>query len=98
MQLNEKTASLAVVDYEALATKDADEIKKLVEACQTKGLFYLKLWDTRASAVFENVPVLFKTGQDFFHLPSDSEEKTRSLCEGMERGYVTGDRVYVCSY
>lgn len=86
MRFIEKTASLAVIDLEALINKDADEIQKLVEACQTSGIFYLKLQGSRVDTVFEDVPVLFKTAEGFFNLPSDCEEKTLSLREGVERG------------
>jgi isopenicillin N synthase-like dioxygenase len=87
MPPKEKIASLAIVDYEALANKDVGEIQKLVQACQTVGMFYLNLRDSRMDAVFEDIPTIFKTGQAFFNLPHDSEEKTQSLREGMERGY-----------
>lgn len=87
MPPKEKIASLAIVDYEALANKDVGEIQKLVQACQTVGMFYLNLRDSRMDAVFEDIPTIFKTGQAFFNLPHDSEEKTQSFREGMERGY-----------
>ena len=82
----EKMASLAVIDYEALANKDANEVQKLVDACKTVGMFYLDLRGPRTNAIFEDMPVIFKTGNQFFDLPRDSEEKTQSLREGMERG------------
>ena len=84
--LPEKMASLAVVDYEALANKDAAEIQKLVQASQTMGMFYLDLRGPRTKAIFEDVSTIFKTGREFFNLPRDSEEKTQALREGMERG------------
>ena len=84
--LPEKMASLAVVDYEALANKDAVEIQKLVQASQTMGMFYLDLRGPRTKAIFEDVSTNFKTGRKFFNLPQDSEEKTQALREGMERG------------
>ncbi|KAL9125045.1 MAG: hypothetical protein Q9217_005696 [Psora testacea] len=88
--LPEKMASLAVVDYEALANKDATEIQKLVQASQTTGMFYLDLRGPRTKAIFEDVQTIFKTGHDFFNLPQDSDEKTQTLREGMERGYHVG--------
>ena len=84
--LPDKTASLAVIDYEALANKDAAEIQKLVRASQTLGMFYLDLRGPRTKAVFEDVPTIFKTGHEFFNLPQDSEQKTQALREGVERG------------
>lgn len=87
----ERIASLAVVDYEALANKDAGEIQKLVQACQTVGMFYLNLRDSRMNAVFDDVPAILKTGDTFFNLPHDCKEKTQSIREGMERGYEKGD-------
>jgi len=83
-------ASLAVVSYEALANKDAAEIQKLVQASQTVGMFYLDLRGPRTKTIFEDVPIIFRTGHEFFNLPQDSEEKTQSLREGMERGYHVG--------
>lgn len=91
MPTKERMASLAIVDYEALANKDIGEIQKLVQACRTVGIFYLNLRDSRMTAVFEDIPTIFKTGEAFFNLPQDSEEKTQSLREGMERGYETVD-------
>lgn len=83
-------ASLAVIDYEALANKDVGEVQKLVQACQTVGMFYLHLRDSRVKEVFEDVPAILETAQAFFNLAQDSEEKIQSLREGMERGYATG--------
>ncbi len=79
-------ASLAVVDYEALANEDPAEIQKLVQACQTMGMLYLDLRGPRTKVIFEDVPTIVKTGHEFFNLPQDSEEKTQTLREGMERG------------
>jgi hypothetical protein len=79
-------ATLAVVDYEAIANKDAAEIQKLVQAGLTTGMFFLDLRGSKTNAIFEDVPVLFKAGNDFFSLPHDSVQKSQSLREGMERG------------
>lgn len=86
MSSPEKMASLAVVNYEALANKDAAEVQKLVTACQTVGMFYLNLRGPSTNAIFEDIPTIFKTGHAFFNLPHDSNEKTQSAREGMERG------------
>lgn len=80
-------ASLDVVNYEALANKDVAEIQKLVQASRTVGLFYLDLRGPKTEAIFEDMSIIFKTGQEFFSLPQDSGEKTQALREGMERGY-----------
>ncbi|KAK2612471.1 hypothetical protein QQS21_001575 [Conoideocrella luteorostrata] len=90
MASKDNVASLAVVDYEALANKDAGEIKKLVQACETVGMFYLNLRNSRMDAIFEDIPTIFETGNSFFTLPHDCKEKTDSLREGMERGYHAG--------
>ncbi|KID86651.1 oxidoreductase, 2OG-Fe(II) oxygenase family [Metarhizium guizhouense ARSEF 977] len=90
MSSPEKMASLAVVNYEALAKKDAAEVQKLVTACQTVGMFYLNLRGPSTNAIFEDIPTIFKTGHAFFNLPHDSNEKTQSAREGMERGYHAG--------
>ncbi|KHN94387.1 oxidoreductase, 2OG-Fe(II) oxygenase family [Metarhizium album ARSEF 1941] len=90
MSSNNKMASLAVVDYEALANKDAGEIQRLVTACQTVGMFYLNLGSSNMSTVLEDVPAIFHTGHAFFNLPRNGEEKTQSAREGMERGYHAG--------
>jgi isopenicillin N synthase-like dioxygenase len=79
-------ASLAVIDYEALVNKDATEIQKLVHAGQTVGMFYLDLRGGRTRAIFEDMPIIFKTGNEFFNLPPGCAEKTESLRTGMERG------------
>ncbi|KAK7755618.1 hypothetical protein SLS62_002227 [Diatrype stigma] len=87
---SEKTAQLAVVNYEALANKDDSEVKKLVQAAKTVGMFYLDLRGPKTQAIFGDLPQLFKTGQEFFKLPEDSDEKVQSLREGLERGYHPG--------
>jgi isopenicillin N synthase-like dioxygenase len=81
-----KSASLAVINYEAIANNEVAEKQKLLKACQKEGMFYLDLRGPRTAAIFDDVPVFFKTGNQFFNLPGDSEEKTQSLREGMERG------------
>lgn len=90
MPSKKRVANLAVVDYEALANKDVEAIRLLVQACETVGMFYLKLQDSRMNAVFEDMPTISKTGHTFFNLPHDSKEKMESLREGMERGYAKG--------
>lgn len=82
----ENVASLAIVDYEALVNKDAAEIQKLIHAGQTVGMFYLDLRGARTRAIFDDMPVIFKTANEFFNLPQDSAEKTESLRTGVERG------------
>ncbi|KAE8422688.1 oxidoreductase [Aspergillus pseudocaelatus] len=87
MTVQNKIASLAVVDYEALANKDGKEIRKLVQACESVGMFHLNLGDSRIKAVYEDIPNLLQAGKAFFDLPPDCEEKKQSIREGMERGY-----------
>ena len=87
MTAKDKIASLAVVDYEALANKDGKEIQKLVQACESVGMFHLNLGSSRMKAVYEDIPNLLQAGNSFFNLPSDCEEKKQSIREGMERGY-----------
>ncbi|KAE8146890.1 oxidoreductase [Aspergillus avenaceus] len=87
MTVIERIASLTVVDFEALAKNDSKEIQKLVQACQSVGMFYLKLGDSRLKSVYEDIPSLIQAGNAFFKLPPDSEEKKQSIREGMERGY-----------
>lgn len=86
MTVQNKIASLAVVDYEALANKDGKEIRKLVQACESVGMFHLNLGDSRIKDVYENIPNLLQAGKAFFDLPQDCEEKKQSIREGMERG------------
>lgn len=50
------------------------------------GMFYLDLRGPRTKAIFEDVRTILKTGHEFFNLPQDSEEKTQTLREGVERG------------
>lgn len=79
-------ASLAVISYDALANKDPNEIQKLVQACESVGMFYISLGNSSMKDVYEGIPALFEAGNAFFNLPSDCEEKKKSLREGMERG------------
>jgi isopenicillin N synthase-like dioxygenase len=88
----DRFASLAVVNYEALANKDAAEIQKLVTAGQSVGMWYVDLRGPRTKSFLEDVPAIFKTGQEFFSLPLDSEEKVKVIREGNERGHEKMDR------
>lgn len=89
---SESFASLAVVNYEALANKDPAEIQKLATAGQSVGMWYVDLRGPRTRTFFEDVPVIFKAGQDFFSLPQNSEEKVKTIREGKERGHDQMDR------
>lgn len=84
----EKLTPLDVINYEALVKKDISEVGKLLKASRTIGMFYLDLRGASTKAIFEDMPVIFKTANQFFNLPQDSNEKTESLREGVERGYV----------
>ncbi|OAR02272.1 hypothetical protein LLEC1_03274 [Akanthomyces lecanii] len=87
MTKDNNEASLAVVNYDALDNKDVEEIQKLVQACESVGMFYLNLGSSTMKDVYKGIPSLLQAGNSFFNLPSDSEEKRQSLREGMERGY-----------
>ncbi|KAJ5909274.1 oxidoreductase [Penicillium taxi] len=87
MTVEEEIASLAIIDYEALANKDGKEIQKLVQACKSVGMFHLNLGNSRIKDVYEDIPNLIQAGNDFFNLPIDCEEKKQSIHNGMERGY-----------
>lgn len=87
MNANNKDASLVVINYDALANKDVEEIRKLVQACESVGMFYLDLGNSRMKDVYKGIPSLLRAGNAFFDLPADCEEKNQSLREGMERGY-----------
>jgi len=82
-----KQTSLAIIDYEALANGEAAEKAKLVQAAQKEGMFYLNLRGSRTGSVLEDIPAFFQSGNQFFRLPADAEEKTAALREGVERGY-----------
>ncbi|KAJ4148298.1 hypothetical protein LMH87_002775 [Akanthomyces muscarius] len=87
MNTNNKDASLVIINYDALANKDVEEIQKLVQACESVGMFYLDLGNSRMKDVYKGIPSLLRAGNAFFDLPADCEEKNQSLREGMERGY-----------
>ncbi|KAH8698158.1 oxidoreductase [Phaeosphaeriaceae sp. PMI808] len=85
-----KMATLETIKYEALVQKDPLEIQKLVNASKNLGMFYLDLRGPSTELIFEDMPTIFKTANNFFSLPQNSNEKMESLCEGMERGYHAG--------
>lgn len=87
MTADNKQASLAVINYDALANKDVEEIRKLVQACESVGMFHLDLGNSRMKDIYDGIPSLIRAGNAFFELPIDCEEKSQSLREGMERGY-----------
>lgn len=83
----ERTATLAVIDYESLVNKGSAEIRKLVNASQTEGMFYLDLRGPRTNSIVDDVPQLLKASNEFFGLPQNCEEKkTQARREGVERG------------
>ena len=80
--ITDRYASLSVVNFGALANKDAAEIQKLATAGQTRGMWYVDLRGPSTKSFFEDVPAIFKFAQDFFSLPVDSEEKIKSPSVG----------------
>lgn len=87
MTANTKDAALAVIDYDALVKKDTNEVRKLVEACESVGMFHLNLGESEMKGIYEDIPNLLKAGSEFFSLPANCDEKKQSIREGMERGY-----------
>ncbi|TQV92500.1 hypothetical protein V2A60_007182 [Cordyceps javanica] len=87
MTVNASNASLAVIDYEALANKDGREIQKLVQACESVGMFHLSIGNSRMKAIYDDIPSLLQAGGAFFDLPSDCEEKKQCIArDDFEQG------------
>ncbi len=64
-----ESASVAVLDYDALEAQEAQSIESLSQAVKTNGVFYLKLHDILAARLFVNANELFDCSQELFHLP-----------------------------
>ncbi|PVH98976.1 oxidoreductase [Periconia macrospinosa] len=83
-------ADLEIVSLNGLAEKDDAEIRKLLRASSTAGMFYLDLRGPSTEGTFGDIAEIFKTAERFFNLPQESLEKNEILHTGLERGYHAG--------
>lgn len=82
-----KLAQLEVIDYEKLANgPDADEARRLFEACKHYGFFYLKLDQSeKGQQLLDLAKETFTLQKKVFDLPS---EEKRPYDTGQFLGYV----------
>lgn len=71
-----KTAPLFRVSFSKLLAKDADESKRILEACRTRGFFYLDLTGTDEGRELEQESEeLFDVARTVFDLPLEEKKK-----------------------
>jgi isopenicillin N synthase-like dioxygenase len=79
-----KTTELEVVNYERLSARDKNEIKKLVHAATTRGIFFLDTNGPSAAQVTADIPQILNAQRKFFDLPL--QEKRAFETSVPERG------------
>jgi hypothetical protein len=87
-----KTAELEVVNYELLNAGDDNEIKKLVHAATSRGIFFLDTSGPSAAQVTADVPKVLAAQCKFFALSRD-EKRTFERSEP-GRGLVHGYKIF----
>ena len=70
------TLPLLRISLKKLIGHDEEEIKRLMDACEDNGFFYLDVQEEESySSIFSDINILFKAGEEFFAL--DFEEKKK---------------------
>jgi isopenicillin N synthase-like dioxygenase len=78
----QKTTELEVINLERLSANDATEIKKLVHAAQTRGIFFLDTSGPSAAQATADIPPILDAQREFFALPLEKKrEWERSVPE-----------------
>lgn len=87
-----KTTELEVINYELLKSGDNNEIKKLVHAATSRGIFFLDTSGPSAAQVTAEVPEVLAAQRKFFALSRD--EKRAFERSEPERGSVDGCKIF----
>jgi isopenicillin N synthase-like dioxygenase len=83
-QVSNALASVPTIDLDQLMKSDESEIKRLVEASQMPGVFYLDLKGPSTKASLQFLPSIYKYAQQYFE--QDEETKKADTRPGIERG------------
>jgi hypothetical protein len=70
------TLPLLRISLQKLLDHDDEEVKRLVDACEDNGFFYLHVQDTVShSSILDDVDKLFAIGEEFFALSFEEKQK-----------------------
>ena len=78
------TAHLETLSFAKLASKEKTELKRLLDACQQQGFFYLDLADSTASQGLDDRRKGLSLTQAWFDRPT--EEKMKLCQDSLTRG------------
>ena len=74
-ETNVDVVPLEIVDFGRLTYKEPDEVKKLLNACQTTGFFQLNLQNGSMSSVPTALEDVYEAAEKFFSQPHDVKMK-----------------------
>lgn len=75
---------LEIVNFDRLVHKEVDEVKKLLNACQTTGFFQLDLQNGSMNSVLTALDDVYGVAEKFFSQPH--EAKMKDYRETQDRG------------
>ncbi len=84
-------ASLETIDFGRLATKEPDEVEKLLNASQMPGFFYLDLQNERTKQILADLPAIYAASEKYFDEPH--EVKMKDYRDGQDIGWVHYQRL-----
>jgi isopenicillin N synthase-like dioxygenase len=86
---NIRTAPLYIVSLAKLLSDDANECKRALEACRTRGFFYLDLTDTNEGHELEQESEeLLDVAKGVFNLPLEEKMKYPQVMGGSLAGWA----------
>jgi isopenicillin N synthase-like dioxygenase len=80
------TAYLQTLNFARLANKDAEELAKLLDACQHQGFFYLDLAGSDAAQGLEDRLKALSLTKEWFDRPLEEKMKLRQ--DSVTKGFV----------
>lgn len=72
-------ANLATVKFEKLFDKDEEEMRRLIQACETEGFFYLDLRSPGSEQLWKDLRDVDEATQRWFSQPTDVKLKTPTV-------------------
>lgn len=90
------TAPLLCLSLQKLIVSDNSEIKRLIEACEDLGFFYLDLQNCGpASGILDDVDKLFAISKEFYTLSLEEKKKYNFSAQNSYFGYKSQGAVVV---
>jgi len=80
------TAPLLSLSFAKLQNDDAEEINRLVRACEDLGFFYLDLRGSDGT-ILDDADKLFKLGEELYDLPVEEKKKYDFMHQNSYFGY-----------